>query len=353
MYEKVAQYRALTDDQRLEARELAKSNLIKYLGGAPKFESFLRAVPSRFGPDAERFANISVWIVLTSAYLISSVHIFSVGQKTYMETGQKTDLRFVMSIIVALGLVFLSESACIALSVAPTVWGANKSLNIMFGAGVVGSAFIATIGNIDSTILYSNGPLDWAYEWWNSLLVEPVKWALATLPPFLTILVGQILKHRMLSQSEARHEAKIKFEEAQSRWELIASNLEHNGAWEQFWANALWDVWAKGKKRTTLAEITNEEKILIVQREMSSENWFKKIKHEPTVEKPKREERIPVQAQGLSSKEKARTFIKNNPEILEKLHKKEITQSELAEAAGVSPATISRIVSSNGFHQED
>ena len=270
MFDEINQYPALKESQRIQAKDDARANVLARLGGEPQYEDYIRAVPSRFGRGAELFTLAFLLIVMVAAFVISAVHIFTVGKRTYLAGGNNETV----AILIGVAFVLLAESAILAFSVAPTVWETRGNVNGLFAAGVMGSAFIATIGNIDATIFYSSGILDWLREWGMALLERPAVWAMATLPPFLTVLVGQVLKGRALSQSRARHEANVKHEAALSTWHRTLAAIESQPEWIPVYANTLWDAWCKGKRREMVEAITVAEKRLIVRREMDADSWF-------------------------------------------------------------------------------
>lgn len=329
----IQHYPMLKDEQRIAARRLATANLLARLGGEPRFEDFEQRRISRFGERVERFALVTVCLVLIAAFVISAIHIYSTGYRAYIAShGQR-----LLAIVIGAAFVVLAEASILALSVIPTVWETPARVTRYMQAGIVGSAFIATIGNIDAAIFYTAGPFDWVRSWAVSLSGHPAQWAMATLPPLLTVLIGQALKYYALTRSRERHEARVAYQEAKRQWDQTVATLEKHSLWPQMWANAIWDTWCTRKRRDYLAGISVEERRLIVQREMQADQWFE-------------EEFTGIQVNSariqpdktLSSKERVTRFLHEHPEIAEQLRTGDIQQAQVAAELGVSQASVSR-----------
>jgi hypothetical protein len=263
----LSQYPTLTDNQRIQAREQAHDNLVRKLGGEPRLEDFERHVHKPFGARAEPVGMLLAIIVLAAAFIISAVHVYGVGYRTYLE-GSQNDRT---AILIGVAFVILAESSVLALSVLPTLWATPNAVTNWMRVGVLASAFIATIGNIDATIFYSAQPFNWIKAWWSTLATAPNEWALATLPPFLTVLVGMGLKYQILSHNRQRQEAKEAHRQALDEWRQTIDTLEEHPRWRLTWFNALWDEWRKNKPTPLLESIDRETRLAIVLREMEDE----------------------------------------------------------------------------------
>ena len=348
-FEQIADYPTLSDSQRIQAREQAKRNLAARLGGEPRFDDFVHRTHNTFGKGAQRFGFGFAIVVLAAAFSISALHIYSVGHGVYLEGNADG----YAAILVGVALVVLAEASMIALSILPTLWDTPLGVTRLMYAGVIASAFIATIGNIDATIFYTSTPFNWISSWWVSLATAPDQWMVATLPPFLTVLVGTGLKYRLLTTSRNRAEARDAYHEALDEWEALLDAIEDHKQWRLFWFNALWDIWRRGKSQQYLSQIDDDTKKSIVLREMS---------YEAQLERDLNALEFGVNAtnagafQGKSKKEAVLEWLRSNPEQAER------DQTELAatisNATGmqVSQSTVSRAVgafSKNGHGQTD
>jgi hypothetical protein len=314
----------LKAEQRLAAKQQAREFLLTKLGGEPQIADFERQQWSRFGARINAFTLMSLIVVFASALIVSSGHIYRVfGNNPAM--------------------VILSESTILALSLVPTVWNTPRYVSAMMYAGVLGAALIAAVGNIDAEILYTSSPLNWLARWMSTFATAPKQWTAATVPPVITVLVGQALKYYALDRSASRHEAKRQYDDTLAEWKQTVATLEQRGDWGQAWADALWDTWRKGKKHELLAVISVELQVAIVRREMQAEQWFQGDFHGNSVKA--RESKSTESNSSVSPREKVISYLKDNGGEVG------MEQQELAEFLGVSPATVSRAVkefSSNG-----
>lgn len=344
-YEQISHLPTLTDSQRQRARDRARQTLSARLGGEPQYSDFVRQTHSRYGPWAERLGLAVAAVVLLAAFTISAIHVYGVGFSTYFE--DSGDAR--TAAIIGFSLVVLAEASVIALSVIPTLWNTPRNVTYMMHAGIVASAFIATVGNIDATILYSARPFDWLKAWWASLATAPANWMLATLPPFLTVLVGMGLKYRLLTSSEIRKAAGDAYRAALDDWTALMTNIEDHKQWRVFWFNALWDEWVRVNGARIQATIDDDTKLAIVLREMEAEDRIERILNRGA------RGAIAGKLQGksdetpLGSRDDVITFLRETPDA------ESLTGKEIAEITGASEATVSRArraFSSNG-HAEN
>lgn len=347
-YEQIAHYPTLTDAQRQRAREQARTNLARRLGGEPRYSDFVRQTHSRYGPWAERLGLAVAAVVLLAAFTISAIHVYGVGFSTYFE--DSGDAR--TAAIIGFSLVVLAEASVIALSVIPTLWNTPRNVTYMMHAGIVASAFIATVGNIDATILYSARPFDWLKAWWVSLATAPASWMLATLPPFLTVLVGMGLKYRLLTSSEIRKAAGDAYRAALDDWTALMTNIEDHKQWRVFWFNALWDEWVRVNGARIQATIDDDTKLAIVLREMEAEDRIARILNAGGT---RVNAANAAEYEGKSKKEIALDYLRNNPELARDDQTNIAAIITNATGIQISQSTVSRALSafSQNGHSEN
>jgi hypothetical protein len=338
----VSQYPQLREEQRIEARQRARENLLTKLGGEPQYEDFERRTYSRYGPKVDRALMIAMAILLLAAFLVSAFHIYYMGSTTY-RAGINSENQ---AKITGLALVILAETAVLLLSVMPAVWDIPKGIKGVMYLGAIGAAFIAAIGNIDVTITYTSQPFDWLQAWIRSFSVAPSRFILATMPPTLTLIVGQGLKYRVLVEAQRRHEAKANYEKAIATWKDTADHIEEHPSWLQAYATSLWDTWRRGKKREIWQGVTMEERRAIVQREIDFENWYSRSV--PSVRRNEHRTReTAVNRTGVQKSEQVKRYIDEHPEALN------MGRRELADLLSVSLGTAQRgveLYTSNGYH---
>lgn len=336
-FDTIAAYPTLTDAQRIQALQTARRNLIARIGDEPRFEDFAVRQHSRYGRAEGWIGALLAITVLMAAFIISAVHVFGVGRRTYLETGGTS----LTATVIGLALVILAEASVLALSVLPTLWDTSKRVTVLMYTGVVASAFIAAVGNIDATILYSSSPFDWVRAWAGSVATAPSRFALATLPPALTVMVGMGLKYWLLSSSRLRHEAQSAYETALQEWQQTVNAIEEHKNWRLAWATAIWDLWRSLQPSDVLAEIDDEMKVAIIMREIQAEDRLRLAlesgaiapKFSATTRKPDR-----------SNREIVEEFYRNHPDALQ------LQQKEIAELLGISESAVSRHKPSTNGH---
>jgi len=336
----------LPEALRIAARGKARENLIAKLGGEPQFEQFEKRVHSRFGSWPEGIALAALILVLAAAFIISAVHIYGVGKQTYLR-GNGDEW---VAIIMGAALVVLAESAILALSIVPTLW--ETPWNVTWGmyAGIAGAAFVAAIGNIDATIFYNSSPFNWIESWWEALASTPARWTIATLPPFMTVLVGLALKYLFLSKSRTRHEAKIAYEAAMQQWQQTTAQLEEHADWRETYAWALWDTW-RSKRAKLAAQLTPEERQAVVLREMQADAFFSESYTENSSEKQPRQA-----TETVTPRQRVLGYLREHPEVAEQLKRNERTQADLGLELGAHQTAVHRAFqdykSSNGHEKQ-
>lgn len=347
-HEQIAHYPTLTDAQRQRARDRARQNLAARLGGEPRYSDFVRQTHSRYGVWAERLGLMVAGVVLIAAFTISAIHVFGVGYDTYFASSN--DAR--TAAIIGVALVVLAEASVIALSVLPTLWNTPPRVTHMMQAGVVASAFIATVGNIDATILYTSTPFHWLRAWWSSLATSPADWMLATLPPFLTVLVGMGLKYRLLTSSEIRKSAGDAYHAALDDWNAMMTNIEDHKQWRVFWFNALWDEWVRVNGARVQFALDDDTKLAIVLREMESEDRIARILNAGGM---RRNAANATEYEGKSKKDVALDYLRNNPELARDDQTNIAAIITNATGIQISQSTVSRALSafSENGHSEN
>lgn len=330
--EDLSHYAMLTDAQRIRAKAQAKANLMARMGGEPRFEDFVRHSHKQFGGGAELIGFALAVIVLGAAFVISAVHVYGVGRETYLEGN--TDVR--TAVLMGAAFVVLAEASVLALSVLPTLWSTPPGVTRMMYAGILASAFIATVGNIDATIFYSSSPFHWIRAWWSSLATAPNRWALATLPPFLTVLVGLGLKYQLLTRSRERNAARQEYSAALETWQKTVARIEEHPEWRLAWFNALWDEWCRGRSRDVLARIDRPTKVAIVLREMQDEAQLMRELNALQFSEIAGANAASKRAPGRTNREVVEEFYRTNPGAIQ------MQQREIAEILGISESAVSR-----------
>ena len=324
----VSQYPQLREEQRITARQQARANLLAKLGGEPQYQDFEKHHWSRFGVGWERATLLFLIIVFLSALWVSSGHIYRVFDDSF-------------------AMVILAESTILALSLVPTVWNTPRPVTVSMYVGVLGAAFIAAVGNIDAEIIYTSSPLNWLGRWWGTLATAPKQWTAATVPPMITVLVGQGLKYYALSRSEDRREAKTHYDQAMIEWRETVRTLEQHPDWLNTYAWALWDTWRKGKRQELISGISKDERSAIVLREVEADQILPEKVSEIAENSVRR-----VKTSSENNNHAVRRVIEYLDEDPARF---QLSGAEISEILQVSEPSVSRgkkKFSENGYHHE-
>jgi hypothetical protein len=178
-------------------------------------------------------------------------------------------------IVAGLASVLITELAVIFFSAAPAVLESVMTRSIAFLCYLLAAlaGFLAVIGNVAVAIEYRESPFGWLKAWLNSFATRPMLFLLATLPPVMVVGAGLVLKTRILALNERHHRATTEYSQALAEFKHLQANVEQHPDWTQFYASALWDQWRRGKAKTLLAEITEQDRRAIVRREMLADRW--------------------------------------------------------------------------------
>lgn len=337
----IAPYPMLRDDQRIEARQAARDNLMARLGGEPQFSDFERRQSSRFGPTADRIGTLFILVVLASAFFISALHIFNAGRRASLSANPDATI----ATLIGGAWVLLAESGVLAMMTLPTLYGfSRRAAGVLYAvAGMC--AFVAWSGNIDAVLLYDTTPFDWFKVWLAAFSQRPAVWLLSVLPPALTLAIGWSIKQRLMNTAETRHKAEIEYREALVTWRRTVARLEEHTDWPATLAAALWDAWKRGKRRDMLAEITDDTRREILRRELAADQFFATVTmpETPAMLQPE----TPAQAEETPTVFHVKQHLLQHPEDLD------LSLRALGDKLGVSHSTVRRArleVSNNGHN---
>lgn len=346
-FEQIKHLATLTEEKRIEAQERARQNMIARHGGAPRLEDFEQHNHSRFGATVERITFRFMVVMLLSAFIVSSLHVYFVGKVAFRQ-GINNEWQ---SVIVGMALVMLAESAVLVLSLAPAMWSMPLGMKILMYSGAICATLIAAIGNITVSIDYDPTPFNWLAAWLKSFSTSPNKWMIATMPPTLTLIVGQALKYRILAGSEQRQQAINRYEVERAEFQRWLAGIENDPAWRKAWAISIWDTWRYGKRKDVLAGITNHQRGLIILREMMADDLLLlEFQSNPTHSEIRSETHLIDQVESTgTAAERVREVLYQYPYLLD------LKRQEAAQTIGVSIGSLQRgidLYRQNGHHIE-
>lgn len=337
MFEEISKYPSLREDQRIDARKQARTNLMADLGGEPLFEEFEQRQIKELSDGVNLAIHLLVWAALLAAFVTSGYHVFTSARESYGAGIGDPQAQ----IVAGFSFVILAEFSALIFSALPGLLDMPGKLRGVLYLLAGTSAAVAMIGNIAASIQFRANPFDWFLQWWHSLAVDPMLWAIATVPPTVVLGLGVVEKHVILKDAKRRHRATQEYEQALATWRRTVSHLETHPLWLESYKRTLWDVWRKGKRRDVLAQVTTEERRLIVEREIEAEFWFRSSGGIPRNSTESRNARrmnsgglVDSVEGSMTQAEKVKHILAERPDLLE------LPKSEAAEQLGVGISTL-------------
>ena len=266
-------YPALTSEARLTARQRAHETLIVKLGGEPQFAQYQQLEISDNSEGVNRTIFLGIWLALAAAFITSGFHVYNSARESY--GAGITDPK--QQIVAGFAFVILAEFLALLCSSLPGLLDVPPRLRVLLYILAALAVGVAIIGNVAASIQCRATAFDWFLKWWRSLAVDPMLWAVATVPPTAVLGLGTLEKHRILKNNQARHKAKIAYQHARADWQDKLDHLEEQPAWPQTYADELWDQYvAVNKRRKTfdVHAIPMGIRRALIDREMRLEQWF-------------------------------------------------------------------------------
>jgi hypothetical protein len=299
----------LTESKRLEARALARANLLARLGGEPTREQFKDYAQNEYPAFLRYMAIIGLALIALTTGWISAVRLYQAGYDHAAEfprlvrisIGASTPLGAEALIIIA------TITAAIYLS------GTKRLISLI---PILAGAILAFVGN-------------WAISNPNTTF----GWVEALFPPIAVLSVGFLAEIIILPEMARQGKNENAFQLARVEWKHLSDHIEEHPDWMRTYATALWDTWRKGRKAEWLDEITEVQRNEIVWREIQSDEWFQMKSHEiagksqgvsPVIERPNRAAIM--------------EWLKADPARIA------LPQIEIAEITGATKSTVNRAV---------
>lgn len=272
---KYQQIQMLSDEQRIEAQQMASEMVIKAVGDRPQRKDFDRITISKYPDWINNFILGLVVIVLFASFIPSAIRLFHIGYETFIE-GVNNHLA---SLLVGLSVVVMAETAQILFSVASVVLETDKKSERLLNASMAAATILALVGN---------GQVALVGHWTN-----PFAWLEALLPPLMVLATAYILKQQLLTVIENRHSNERAYQTALQEWQIATSQPEQHPRYRGALANQLkhsiYQHNARGTGSTArkdlMASFTNKDWFMLVNREMKADDWFSN-QHEQQDDEP-------------------------------------------------------------------
>jgi len=245
----------LTQEQRDEAYEETRQRIA---GIEPTLDSFQRNAFTRYPPSAVRAINFLANMVLIAAFVPSAIRILIASFAAFLYGVPS----FEVALIVGVCSVLLAESGQIAFTLAAGVTQGRWVRMGLWGGAIACTAY-ALVGNAHVAQPWLHGGHIFA-------------WLETFMPPALVLVAANVRKTQILHASEARYEAKQKYDAALSGWKKAIATAEQDASWERTLANVLRNALRSANKQSkaVLRELTNADWVALVMRERNSEEWW-------------------------------------------------------------------------------
>jgi hypothetical protein len=263
----------LSEEQRIGALNAARMKIAGELSlpHEPMREQFAADAFLRLPPAFARSITILSIFMLIVGFLPSAMRLHAIG----LEHAVKVLLDGTSSYVAALCIVFMSEIGQVIFTLgAINTRTRTGQFGMYIGAAICTA--IALTGN------------------YNAVSQHLTRWdAFAFLetfgPPVLVLLTSNILKSQALAAVTSQRTATAAFESAraawkventiaQNTWQTAFDNAHTHHSWERLRANALREALrrANAKRETALRELTNEDWLALIRRELDTDQWYER-----------------------------------------------------------------------------
>lgn len=273
----------LTQGQRIEAREKARTATINSVGNAPKRKDFNTNDYGKFPREVRYSIMFLITLILAAAFILSAMRLYHVGNTEFLKTIADHN----SAIAAGVFIILLAEASTIMFTIAINVIGDTwLSKGIMFGLAVL-ATMIALSGNYYVALYHQEANF--------------FSWLEALSPPIITIGTSFVLERFVFGMIEQRHKDQIEYEKALKVYIEKTGTPETHDFFPQAYANALFDMLISVNKdgrrkhdgkyfRDVLAQLSSTNKVALVQREIEADSWYRVAKEERQEEKPKAHE---------------------------------------------------------------
>lgn len=263
----------LTEEERLDARDRARKNVIRSFGPRPTREQFRDYAASQYPRWLTFGVGLMLVIVFAAAANVSVFRIFTAGRDHFLET---IGIEWQAAIVGASSFL-LAEFMVIAATIAMRIYFTGRDRWLMalpIGLGLL-MAFVGnwTIGQ--PKIEFTASGL------WSILETAT--------PPAAVLFMALIGERLILETLRNRHRNEQAFQAALAEWLKMTAEPEKSPIWRRSYANALKEVIrevnsnGRGQKerREFMQQMRGPEWSVVVMREMQADQWFEEIALDP------------------------------------------------------------------------
>jgi len=254
---------ALTEAERLDARDIARQNVIRRYGDKPQRADFEQHTDRQYPAYVVRIVTAIMVLLLVAAFIPSALRLWRIAHDTFAQTVTDSASKTA----VGWAFILLAESGQIGFTLAAGVLAIERrsERRMLYIAALI-STLIALVGNVQLAL---------GHRWLTGTLSDPFATLEAAAPPVLVILAATVLKHLMLDDIARRHANERAYQTALAEWQALTAEPEESPHWQSVYANAL---------RTKLIEVNSSgrgksEREAVMQ-QMGRADWRRLVMHE-------------------------------------------------------------------------
>ncbi len=258
----------LTEAQRIDARNVARQNIVARQGAEPQRHEFEHHAANEWPTWVSRLVIGFAGVLLVAAALVSYFRITAAGRQHYLETlggSTRADVVGLAAFIMAEAMVIVSASMR-----AHVPEGKKWVTTITTLLGLA----MAFVGN--AVITRPELAWSWAAAWG---ILETFT------PPIAVLVVALLLEGTLASAVQRRHANEVAYQQARAAWLDATRAPEDDLAWRGVYASALRTALlnantAQGTgrglsaRRDIVRGMTDDDWRRLVWREMNANQWF-------------------------------------------------------------------------------
>jgi len=260
---------SLTEADRLEARDIARQNVIRRAGHKPERRQFEHHAASQYPRYVVTLVTLIMLALLVAAFVPSAMRLYRIASDTFGHAINSGGAKQAAG----LAFILLAESGQIGFTLAAGVLAIERvsERRLLYSAAII-STLIALVGNVELAL---------GASWWH-VVVQPFATLEAIAPPVLVIIAATVLKHLMLESVRQRHANERAYQQALADWQAATADPEASPHWRSAYTNALRqklvEVNSRGRgkseRQAIMQHMTLADWRALVMRELQADNWF-------------------------------------------------------------------------------
>lgn len=265
----LSQLYGLTEGERLEAREVARRNVIKRLGPKPTRDQFSDHSQRAYPRYIVATVTVITLILLVAFFSISAMRLYSIGSETFAEKIANGAATLIAGVAIVIG----SEAGALGFMLAAGVLAQEPAEKRTLYALAIASTLIALVGNVQ----FALGP------GWRGMITSDPFAVLEAIAPPLVVLGGGLVFKRIWLDDIARHHANEKaYQHALAEYNAIAHDPEASEDWRPVFMHALKAALTRAntgggagvtKRREIIAAMNGFHWRQLVEAELRADDW--------------------------------------------------------------------------------